>query len=182
MADRQRLPSAAEDDLLVRDEAGQPNGVDRRVGPHPLGGRLRGARRRVALRLGVQLDDLRAREDLRRLLGEAHHQHGSEREVRCVEARHAGVSGGRVHRVEVESRRSDDDGHAGREARLDVRDDRVGAREVDRDVAPAGPSAARVDHLVPGVAQRRLEERPDLPGRRRTARRASGGLVEQRRD
>ena len=143
---------------------GQPHGVDRRIGPHALRGRLRGAGGRVALRLGVQLDDLRAREHLRRLLGEAHHQRCSEREVRCVEARHACLAGRRVDRIDVESARSDHDGDALREAGVDVRLDRVGSREVDRDVATTRPRPPRVDRLVPCGAQRRLEERPDLSG------------------
>ena len=50
--DRQRLPRPAEDDLLVGDEARQPNGVDLRARAHACRRRLGRPRRRVALRLG----------------------------------------------------------------------------------------------------------------------------------
>ena len=53
--------------------------------PIALRGRLRGSRRRVDLGLVVQLDDLGARDVLRRLGREAHHQDGSDREVRREE-------------------------------------------------------------------------------------------------
>ena len=82
-------PVAAEQHLLVRDEPGQPHGVDRRAVAHRRRRRLRRPRRRVDLRLVVQLDDLRARQVLRRLGGEAHHQHRAEREVRRDEDRPA---------------------------------------------------------------------------------------------
>ena len=50
VTDRQRLTLTAEDDLLVRDEpGGAPSGWD--VAAHQLGRRLRGAGRRVALRV-----------------------------------------------------------------------------------------------------------------------------------
>ena len=39
VADRQQLSLAAEDHLLVRDEAGQPDGVDDRVAADQVGGR-----------------------------------------------------------------------------------------------------------------------------------------------
>ncbi len=51
-------PGRAEDDLLVRDEAGQTDGVDRNLARHAGGRRLRGARRCVELRLVMELDDL----------------------------------------------------------------------------------------------------------------------------
>ena len=102
---------------------------------------------------------------LRRLLREPHHQHRAVREVRRVEARHAGLARRGVDGIEIEAGRADDDGHAGCEARLDVRDDGVGAREVDRRVASVRPGRARVDHVVPGLGERRREQRADLPGR-----------------
>ena len=57
-------------------------------------GQHRGARRRVDLLVVVQLDDLGGLEVRRRELGEPHHQHGTDREVR------------RDHRVGARSRRS----------------------------------------------------------------------------
>ena len=83
VADRERLPRPAEDHLLVRDEAGQPDRVDRH------------ARRPSAAAVAFAVPDgassfvsacsstISARgNDARRLGGEAHHQHGAEREVR----------------------------------------------------------------------------------------------------
>ena len=87
------------------------------LGSHARRRRLRRARRRVALRLRVELDDLGAWEHLRRLLREPHHQHGALSEVRRVEARDAGLARRGVDGVEVEPGRPDHDGHAGREAR-----------------------------------------------------------------
>ena len=58
--DRERLAGAAEDDLLVGDEAGQANRVDRHLALHPRGSRLRRPGRGVELRVGVELHDLRA--------------------------------------------------------------------------------------------------------------------------
>ena len=55
-------PCAAEDDLLVRDEAGQADRVDRHLAadrrPHQRRGARRGAARRVELAVVMQLDDL----------------------------------------------------------------------------------------------------------------------------
>src|SRR5215831_13964953 len=59
MADRERLPRPAEDHLLVGDEPRKPHGVDDGLRAHARRGRLRGPRRRVALGVGVELDDLR---------------------------------------------------------------------------------------------------------------------------
>ena len=58
---------------------------------------------RVALRLRVQLDDLGARKEPRRLLGEAHHQDRALREVRRVEARRLRPAVPRVERLRVEA-------------------------------------------------------------------------------
>ena len=60
---------------------GQAHGVDRHLAVHQRGGARGGARRRVELRRVVVLDDLGAGHDLRRLGGEAHHQHRADREV-----------------------------------------------------------------------------------------------------
>src|SRR5258706_11096603 len=51
VTDRQQLPFAAEDHLLVRDEAREPYGVDHRVAADQLGGERSGTGRRVLLRL-----------------------------------------------------------------------------------------------------------------------------------
>ena len=61
VADRERLAGRAEDDLLVGHEAGKADGVDRRVAADPRGRRERGAGRGIALRVGVELDDLGTR-------------------------------------------------------------------------------------------------------------------------
>jgi hypothetical protein len=82
VTDCEQLPLAAKDHLLVRDEPGETDRVDGRVTADEIGGCACSARRRVLLRLTVQLDDLRARKVLRSLFREAHHQHRAEREVR----------------------------------------------------------------------------------------------------
>ena len=84
---------------------------------------LRGARRRVELRRVVELDDLGRVEVARRLGGEAHHQHGADREVRREEDRHAGLARRRVHLGRVPPARADDARDAGRERAQDVRHD-----------------------------------------------------------
>ena len=107
LADRQRLAERAEDHLLVGDHAAHPHGVDadagrprrrpgRRAAPRCASGRrahssdaaaIRSAVAsavpdgRVGLGVVVQLDDLGGVEVRRGELGEAHHQHGRDREV-----------------------------------------------------------------------------------------------------
>ena len=118
-------PSAAEQRLLVGDEARQPHGVDRNVvpghGADALGRGLRGARRCVELVVRVQLDDLHVREELRGLLGELHREHGAEREVGRVER---GQLGGVRRGVETLARLGVEPGRA------------------EHDGQPAAPSAA----------------------------------------
>ena len=113
----------------------------------------------------MQLDDLGSREDPCCLLGEAHHEDGAEREVRRVEARHSRFPRRSVDGLGVEAARPDHDRDSLGEAGADVLDDRVGAREVDRDVAAGRTLLASVDDLVPGLDQSRLERDADLPGR-----------------
>src|SRR5205807_2861296 len=104
--DGQGLPRAAEDDLLVGHQPRQPHAVDghprdgraagprgfhrllhgrRRRGPPGGGDEARGpgrrARRRVALAVVVQLDDLHMGKIPRRPPGELHHQHGAQRKI-----------------------------------------------------------------------------------------------------
>ena len=114
VTDRERLPLAAEDDLLVRHQTREPHRVDadavdvaaacaahalvaglavrRRAAcrRHPPRGRHRRSRRRVGLVLVVELDDLGVGQVPDRLFGEALHQHGADREVRGDE--HADVA------------------------------------------------------------------------------------------
>ena len=68
---------------------GQAHRVDRHVARDQVRGRASRPRRCVLLRLVVQLDDLGARQECGRLGGEAHHQHGADREVRREEHRQA---------------------------------------------------------------------------------------------
>ena len=86
VADRQRLALAAEDDLLMGDEPGEPDRVDRLVDVgagvaeqlgRP-GGRARGL---VELAVVVELDDLDLRHVLGDPLAELHHQDRADREV-----------------------------------------------------------------------------------------------------
>ena len=135
-------PWSAEDDLLMSHEARQSHRVDLRVGSHPGGGRFGGARRRIALGVVVELHDLGAREHLRRLLGETHHEDGSLREVRRVEARDTGLVRCCVHGCAVEARSPDHDGHGGCEAPLDVGSDGLGPGEVHRRVTALGDRRA----------------------------------------
>ena len=86
VADRQRLADVAEDDLLVGDQAGQADRVDRHVALHQLGR----ARRRCptgASSLPSWCSSMISALAmcLRGLGGELHHQHGADREVRAEE-------------------------------------------------------------------------------------------------
>ena len=64
----------------------------RRRRGHPLGGPHGRARRGVDLAVVVQLDDLRRLEERRGHLGEAHHQHRRDGEVRCDHAMRRSVA------------------------------------------------------------------------------------------
>ncbi len=159
MADRQQLPLPRQQHLLVCDEAGQTHGVDSDVAAHCLGGRLGRPGRRIDLRLVVRLDDLRARQVLCRLGGEAHHQHGAEREVRRVEDGDSNSGGALPHLGEIGAGRADDRRHACVDGGFDVRHDSVRRREIDHHVG----LAEIVHELVTGCLERRREHGPDLP-------------------
>ena len=155
------------------DEPGQAHGVDRHVALHPRRGRLRRPRRRVELRLVVQLDDLGGVEVARGLLGEAHHQHGADREVRREEDRQLRRAGGLVDlgRVPARScrrrtarRRSS--------ARRMFGDDGRRAREVDHRVRRR-PRSRRA-RARPPRAPARAPRRP-CPSRATAAGARSGG-------
>ena len=155
MADRQQLARAAEEDLLVRDEPGQPDRVDRRVRTDARSRRGGGPGRGVHLALVVQLDDLTTRELRRGLLGEPHHQRGAEREVGCIEDRDLDVADA----LEIPAARADDARHPRLGGRSDVRDDRVGTGEVDHDIGVV----ERCNELVAVRFERGAEHRADLP-------------------
>ena len=144
VADRQRLPLAAEDDLLVGDEARQPDRVDRLVDVgagrgEQLGGPRGGARGLVELAVVVELDDLDLGHELGDPLADLHHQDGADREVRSDECAPAlspvpVIGGALAQLLEVEAGRPDDDADAGVQALVGVRQRLVGDREVDDDV------------------------------------------------
>ena len=157
-------PSPAEDHLLVRDESRQPHRVDHRVAADQVGRRLRGAGRRVLLRLVVKLDDLRAREERRRLAREAHHQDRADREVRRDEEPEAALTRERAERHGVPAGRADDARDALLERGADVRRRRLGRREVDRRV-----ESRHVDR-VPDLEAVHLVPRPLQRGQQRRAR------------
>ena len=81
VADRQRLAPAAEQHLLVRDEARQADGVDRHIPPISSAVAFAVRTERRASSRGAARRS-RRRHELRRLRGEAHHQHRADREVR----------------------------------------------------------------------------------------------------
>src|SRR5881409_165244 len=116
----------------------------------------------------MELDDLRVWHVAGGLGGAAHHQHGTQREVRGDEAGDPSLSRERVERGEVprpESGRSHNTWESGPETALDVPPHRVGTREVDRGVLPfVLQLAAALDarHLVPRLLELRPENRPHL--------------------
>ena len=154
VADRERLALAAEDDLLVGDQPGEPNRVDRLVDVasplrDQLGGPLRGSRWGVELAVVMELDDLALGHVLRCLPRELHHQDGADREVRGDEA--LGVPTGPIHRVlqlvQVEARRSHHRVNAGLDRLDGVRQHGLGGRELDHHV---------------GTLERLVERNPEL--------------------
>jgi hypothetical protein len=155
------LPGRAQHDLLVRDESAEAHGVNRdvlhRAAARTLGDDLRGrvvdpllrcrshALRgehcrtggRVDFVLVVQLDDLRAFEERRRQLGEAHHQHGADCEVRsdhCVGRRLVEQLGELAERVLGDPGGAHDCVHAVLGAPPQVLDRGRRLREVDDDL------------------------------------------------
>ena len=117
VADGERLPEVAEHDVLVGDEPGQPEGVDRDVALHQLGRAGGGAGGRVELRGVVVLDDLRRGEVPGGLGGEAHHEDGADGEVGGHERVGRPALGRGAQRLEVEAGRADHDVAAGGEHR-----------------------------------------------------------------
>ena len=169
VADRQRLPRPPRITSWCATRPGRRTEWIGTSPPMQRGGRLRRARRRVALRVGVQLDDLRARQHLRRLGREAHHQHRSEREVRRVEERDAALPP-RARRARVRSAPVVPTTHGtpASSARVDVRRDGVGRREVDRGVGPASPAARRAATGVtscPAASSAGASTEPTFPPR-----------------
>src|SRR5919198_4846774 len=151
--------------------------MDRRVASDELRRRLRRSRRGVALRLVVQLDDLRARHVGRRLAREAHHEDGAQREVRSVEAWNAALAHHRVDSRVVEARRADDTGKLAFECGGDVRLDGVGCREVHHRLC-----SVELDELVPLRFERGSEDATNLPpasveGELHAARASADGLI-----
>ena len=188
VADREQLALAAEDDLLVRDEPGQPHGVDRRVAADQLRGRLRGARRRVLLRLVVELDDLGPREVLRP--PRARSASSARRRSRSSARRRAAAPSPRASApssARVPARRADDARDALLERGADVRRRRVGRREVDGGVAAARRRARRRARSRAPRARRaraRGDEpraRPSPPRRRTRSSRRGRARDERRR-
>ena len=157
-------PDAGERRLLGR--VGRPRArAGRLAGRVEAPGRgERRSRRRIALAVVVQLDDLDAVEVRRAQLREAHHQDRADREVRGDHAvRPVGVPEGRSEPVEVRGRdagRAADGVHAVGGAPREVLDGGVRHREVDGDVgAIRGEGVGGVaDDEVAGVhAEERVE-------------------------
>ena len=97
-----------------------------------------GAGRRVDLVRVVHLDDLDGLEERRGGGGEAHHQHGADREVRDDEHADLGVVTEQLAHLGdagvVEARRADDDVHAVLDAPAHVVEGDVRLGEVERDL------------------------------------------------
>ena len=110
-------------------------------------------RRRVLLRLVVQLDDLGARR-YAAASTRAHHEHGADREVRREEDGQAAFAPARRRRASRPGC-ADHARHAGVERAQDVVDTTSGAVKSTR-------IGGRVDELVPGRFERRREHAPDL--------------------
>src|SRR5437763_13831452 len=136
MPDRQELAVSREQHLLMRDEPGQADGVDRRLASHHRCGRARRSGGSVALRLVMKLDDLGTRKVTRRLGREPHHQHRTEREVRGVEAGNAGFARNRVDAFVVEARGPYNGRDTACGRRLDIPVDRVRHGEIDYHLRP----------------------------------------------
>ena len=134
------------------------------LGSHARRSRLRGPRRRVALGLVMELDDLGTREDSRRLFGESHHQHRARSRssarwkhgtpASCARASTASWSNPVVPITT---------GRLASRQRSTFADDGIGSREVDRRVDPVERPVPRIDDLVTRVDERGNEHRADLP-------------------
>ena len=160
VTDRERLPLAAQDDLLMRHRSREPHRVDADaldvaaacaahpldaglvVGAratcrrHPPRGGHGGSRRRVRLVLVMELDDLGIGQVPDRLFGEALHQHGADREVGSDE--HADVALLRPHGIGIEPRGAGDDVDPVLDAPGDVRGSDGRAGELDGHVGRGG--------------------------------------------
>ena len=180
VSDRERLAGPAEQDLLVGHQAGQAHRVDRLVDVpagrrDQLRGARRGARRGVELAVVMQLDDLALGHVARGLLGELHHQHRPDREVR----RHEQVAlPHALQRGEVGAGRAHHAVHAGLETGAGVGEGRVGSREVDHHVRvpehvarASPPGAGRRAPRGPGRPRPPRLSRPSVPCARRRRRR-----------
>src|SRR5215207_9787013 len=157
VTDRQELTVSSEQDLLVRDEAGKAHGMDL-CAAQALGRRLGRAGRSVLLLLAVQLDDLGAWQVARRLLGQPHHQHRADREVRCVEHGETPLLCRVLDRFRVPTGRADHARDAGGEGDSHVLDDSLGRGEIDHRLG-----VVELHELVPGSLERRRERRSNLP-------------------
>src|SRR5436190_2910184 len=142
VANRERLPHAAEYDLLVGHQSRQSHGVNRLVnvapgGANELGRALGRPRGSVDLSVVMELDDLALRHVRRCFAGHLHHEHGADGEVRRDED--ARVRLGALHLapqgVAVESTGADHRVDARVRARADVPWSRIWGREVDDHVA-----------------------------------------------
>src|SRR5437588_348455 len=143
----------------VGDEAGETDGVDRRVAREERRRRLRGPGGRIPLRLGMELDDLRPRQVPGGLGGEAHHQDSADREVRRDEERHPAVAREPVQPLRVPPGCADDARYPRLEGGAHVPLDHLGRREIDHRLR----SLEIVAELVTGLLERGSEDAADLP-------------------
>ena len=165
MADGQGLPLGSEEHFLMGDEAAQADTVDvdpvndGSASPVELalsgvrdlshadllpgsrdlaGGGAGGAGRGVDLVGVVQLDDLDRLVELRSLLGEVHHEHGTDGEIRGDQAAGVGMVGELVAQglvaVFVKTRGADDGVDLVVGGLIEVVHDGVGGGEIDDDV------------------------------------------------
>ena len=177
--DRQQLAVAAEQHLLVRDEAragARSGSARRRAAARPWRARFPRARpssprcaaRRSRRAAGTRPPPRRAASSARR------------RSRSSARRRRAGRGRGRARRRcgEIGAARSDDARHARVESAEDVADDHIRRGEVDRRVG-----GVELDELVPGRLERGASTRPTFPPRpyrqifTQRAARTSAGLI-----
>src|SRR5829696_7046267 len=154
--DREQLSVAPEQHLLVGDEPREPYRVDLGAA-ETFCRRLGGTRRRVLLRLAVELDDLGARQVAGGLGGEAHHQHRSDREVRGVEERDTLLLGEPRQSGRLPAGRPDDARDRSLERRSHVCLHGLRRSEVDDRLG-----TVELDQIVSGRLQRRRQHRTHL--------------------
>jgi hypothetical protein len=97
----------------------------------PFGRGLGRSRRRILLRLRVQLDDLRARQVAGGILGQTHHQHRADREVGSDEQLDTAFFREPVEGLRLPAGRPDDCRNPDLERGLDVVDDDLWGGEID---------------------------------------------------